>query len=198
MIPVCAAVAAPAVVGEKPVAVPDASHVFGEYGIKAGPARLAVFIDPGFLSEAGWDPATRVLSLPPGRPLLGWRACPNGRVRQSALWPRTPVRACRRRDNEIAAVEDNEVHDDDLAAALNPRGVCQVEACPRDRVYRRYCRPTTGGCWSTAGPIRPSMSGPGSGSSPRLKNLGRSVCTASAIWRSCRFSTGFSCGPATG
>jgi hypothetical protein len=32
-----------------------------------GPARrLAALLDPSFLSEAGWDPAGRVLSLPAG------------------------------------------------------------------------------------------------------------------------------------
>ena len=40
-------------------------------------ARLAALTDPVFLAEAGWDPGTRVLSLPSAHPLLGWRACPS-------------------------------------------------------------------------------------------------------------------------
>ncbi|MGH3245956.1 MAG: tyrosine-type recombinase/integrase [Trebonia sp.] len=41
-----------------------------------GPAgRLAALLDPGFLSEAGWDPVSRVLSPPPGHELLGRVLC---------------------------------------------------------------------------------------------------------------------------
>ena len=41
-----------------------------------GPAaRLAGMLDPAFLAEAGWDPASRVLSLPAGHPLLGRTLC---------------------------------------------------------------------------------------------------------------------------
>ena len=41
-----------------------------------GPAaRLAGMLDPAFLAEAGWDPASRVLSLPASHPLLGRTLC---------------------------------------------------------------------------------------------------------------------------
>src|SRR5258707_14093986 len=41
-----------------------------------GPAeRLAALLDPSFLSEAGWDPVSRVLSLPAGHRLLGRAGC---------------------------------------------------------------------------------------------------------------------------
>src|SRR5215813_4891037 len=41
-----------------------------------GPAaRLAQMTDPAFLAEAGWDPATRVVSLPAAHPLLGRTLC---------------------------------------------------------------------------------------------------------------------------
>src|SRR5258708_10974966 len=41
-----------------------------------GPAeRLAALLDPSFLSEAGWHPVSRVLSLPAGHRLLGRAAC---------------------------------------------------------------------------------------------------------------------------
>jgi integrase len=41
-----------------------------------GPAaRLAGMLDLAFLAEAGWDPVSRVLSLPAGHPLLGRTLC---------------------------------------------------------------------------------------------------------------------------
>src|SRR5258707_13723616 len=41
-----------------------------------GPAeRLAALLDPSFLSEAGWDPVSRGLSLPAGHRLLGRAVC---------------------------------------------------------------------------------------------------------------------------
>ena len=41
-----------------------------------GPAaRLAGMLDPAFLAEAGWDPASRLLSLPASHPLLGRTLC---------------------------------------------------------------------------------------------------------------------------
>jgi len=44
-----------------------------------GPAqRLAALLDPSFLSEAGWDPASRVLSPPAGHRLLGRAVCRAG------------------------------------------------------------------------------------------------------------------------
>src|SRR5258708_25188431 len=50
-----------------------------------GPAeRLAALLDPSFLSEAGWHPVSRVLSLPAGHRLLGRAGCRVGG------WP-TPV-----------------------------------------------------------------------------------------------------------
>ncbi len=38
-------------------------------------ARLAGVLDPGFLTEAGWDPVLRVLRLPAGHRLLGRTLC---------------------------------------------------------------------------------------------------------------------------
>ena len=38
-------------------------------------ARLAAMLDRGFLDEAGWDPRTRVLSLPAAHRLLGRTVC---------------------------------------------------------------------------------------------------------------------------
>ena len=40
-------------------------------GLQGPAARLAGLLDPAFLAEAGWDPVTRVLSLPARHRLLG-------------------------------------------------------------------------------------------------------------------------------
>ncbi len=44
-------------------------------GLTGPAARLAGLLDPGFLIEAGWDPVSRVLSLPAAHPLLGRALC---------------------------------------------------------------------------------------------------------------------------
>jgi integrase len=49
--------------------------VLAEVALDGAAARLAQMTDPGFLAEAGWDPAARVLSLPAGHPLLGRMLC---------------------------------------------------------------------------------------------------------------------------
>ena len=57
-------------------AVPAAASTGREFsGVLAGAVldgdagRLAALLDPAFLSEAGWDPGSRVLSLPAGHQL---------------------------------------------------------------------------------------------------------------------------------
>ncbi len=58
------------------VSPPGVSHVFATTdGVGVRAVRLAAFVDPMFLAEAGWDPATRVLSPPPTHPLLGRPVC---------------------------------------------------------------------------------------------------------------------------
>ena len=114
-----------------------ASHVLGTAAaIEPASARLAALIDPGFLAEAGWDPASRVLSLPAGHPLLGWRVCPtpgctNQVYDRDRMCGRCRVGAGRPGDHEIVAV----------GVAPARRGEpCGVAACGRDRGNRRYCR----------------------------------------------------------
>ena len=124
------------------MAVPvDGSHVLGSgHDIEPGSARLAALIDPVFLAEAGWDRASRVLSLPAGHPLLGWRECQaqgcTGQVYDRDLM----CGRCRVGD----AQPDTEPGGDavvPMGAAPPGRGrPCQVEACDRDRGTRRYCR----------------------------------------------------------
>ena len=68
-----AAAAAPAV-----SAIPDpdsVDHVLVGVGLTGPAARLAGMLQAGFLTEAGWDPAARVLSPPAEHPLLGRTLC---------------------------------------------------------------------------------------------------------------------------
>lgn len=99
-------------------------------------ARLAALIDPGFLAEAGWDRASRVLSLPTEHALLGWRICPtrgctNQVYSRDRICGRCRIRADKPGDDTIVAV----------GAGPARRGeACQVDACGRERGNRRYCR----------------------------------------------------------
>jgi len=51
------------------------SHVLAGTPLGGVAARLAAMVDPAFLTEAGWDPGVRVLSLPAQHPLLGRTLC---------------------------------------------------------------------------------------------------------------------------
>ena len=55
----------------RPVVVALGGHLFVDSGIDRHAAVVGAMIDPAFLTEAGWDPARRVLALQPGHPLLG-------------------------------------------------------------------------------------------------------------------------------
>ena len=50
-------------------------HVLDGVVLIGAAARLAAMLDCGFLDEAGWDPTTRVLSLPAQHRLLGRTVC---------------------------------------------------------------------------------------------------------------------------
>jgi integrase len=50
-------------------------HVLDGVALDGTAARLASTLDRGLLSEAGWDPVSRVLSMPAAHPLLGRRLC---------------------------------------------------------------------------------------------------------------------------
>ena len=53
----------------------DGAHVLADTRIDRYAAAIAALIDPAFLTEAGWDPARRVLSFDPEHPLLGRPVC---------------------------------------------------------------------------------------------------------------------------
>src|SRR5690242_12620633 len=109
-------------------------------------ARLTRLTDPVFLAEAGWDPGGRVLSLPSGHPLLGWRACPTPGCGNVLHGRDLECGQCRRaggRGLSVLARDDlPRGHRDEMqlvpAAADS---LCQVAACGRKQVARRYCRP---------------------------------------------------------
>lgn len=56
-------------------------HALAGVALTGRAARLAGLLDPGFLVEASWDPAARVLSLPAAHPLLGRTLCRVGGCR---------------------------------------------------------------------------------------------------------------------
>jgi integrase len=67
-----------AAVSPVPVTDPDVAyfdHVLVETVLSGPAARLAGLIEAGFLADAGWDPAARVLSPPAAHPLLGRTLC---------------------------------------------------------------------------------------------------------------------------
>ena len=121
----------------------DVSHVFATTdGVDGRAVRLAVLVDPAFLTEAGWDPATSVLSPPPAHPLLGRPVCRVARCSTTAPARSRLCAACRRRlDHHRLA--DDEI---DLLPALTGwakgPGLCAVTDCRREWVSSRrgLCR----------------------------------------------------------
>jgi hypothetical protein len=69
-----AAAAISAVTDTVPVPV-RLDHVPAGVELRGPAARLAGMLEAGFLTEAGWDPAARALSLPAEHPLLGRTLC---------------------------------------------------------------------------------------------------------------------------
>jgi hypothetical protein len=65
-------------VSEVPENAREFPYVLDGVTLDGAAARLASMLDRGFLDEAGWDPRTRVLSLPTQHRLLGRRVCRAG------------------------------------------------------------------------------------------------------------------------
>jgi integrase len=120
-------------------------------GREAGDAalRLAALTGASFLAEAGWDHVTRVLSLPSGHPLLGWRECPVPGCGSTVYGRDEECGSCRRagtgggdagdRGGTNAEVRDHGPGPGQLVP-LPAGDLCEVEVCGRDRGKRRYCR----------------------------------------------------------
>jgi integrase len=101
-------------------------------------ARLAALIDAAFLAEAGWDPLTRVLSLPPEHAQLGWRLCPTHGCANQVYGRDQMCGRCRSGGANLSIDKDAAVAG---VGSTRPQGeACQVDACRRDRGSRRYCR----------------------------------------------------------
>ena len=64
-------------------------HVLAGVELTGPAARLAGMLQAGFLTEAGWDPAARVLSSPAEHPLLGRRLCRVGQCLSTAHGTKT-------------------------------------------------------------------------------------------------------------
>ena len=109
-------------------------------------ARLAALTDSAFLAQAGWDPGDRVLSLPSGHPLLGWRECPMPGCGNALYGRDRDCGQCRRAAAGSLAVlarDDlpRERGDGMRVIPASADKLCQVAACGREQVARRYCRP---------------------------------------------------------
>jgi hypothetical protein len=107
-------------------------------GGEGAAARLTALTGPGFLAEAGWDPGTRVLSLPSGHPLLGWRACPSPGCGNPLYGRDRECGTCRNGGAADPAAASGGVMR--LAPAAGARDLCHVTACGRGRGNHRYCR----------------------------------------------------------
>ena len=90
-----------------------------------GPAgRLAVLLEPAFLTGAGWDPVTRVLSPPAGHQLLGRQMCRAGGCTGRPHAGRGVCRGCFARLT---------------AAGMLPAQITAAEHLPPDPARHRPC-----------------------------------------------------------
>ena len=131
-----AAITAAGELGARPGAPGRAGHVLGtrQALLDEGSALLASRVETAFLAEAGWDPATWVLTIDPGHRLLGRQVC---RVPgcQTTCPARTGVCLdCRRRLAQAGLGLQ------DYGSLPPPRGArwlglgegtCSVTGCPR-------------------------------------------------------------------
>jgi hypothetical protein len=97
------------------VVVAVAAQPFVDPGIDRHAAAVGAVIDPAFLTEAGWDPARRVLVLHPEHPLLGRPVCRAVDCSTTAPAGSRICGSCRRRLAEHGLGEHE-------IASLAPRG----------------------------------------------------------------------------
>ena len=109
-------------------------HPFVDSGIDRHAGAVGAMIDPAFLTEAGWDPARRVLALHPEHPLLGRPVCRAADCSTTAPAGSRICGSCRRRLAEHGLGEHE-------IASLPPGGhrrsgrgpdACGVDGCARD------------------------------------------------------------------
>jgi integrase len=124
----------------------DAGHVFAGAVTDRHAVAVAAMIDPAFLAEAGWDPATRVLYPPASHPLLGRPICRAVGCSTTAPDRSRICAACRRRLGEHGLKADDIGA---LPGRVSPVATpwasvesgCAVAACTRPRRHRGgvYC-----------------------------------------------------------
>jgi integrase len=114
----------------------SSAHVFADHEeiLADETTQLVGLIDPGFLTEAGWDRATRTLILPPEHPLLGRPICAAPGCQTTCSRLTGICLDCRRRLKQAGlSLQD--------VARLGPPqgkrwlepgdGDCEVTGCPR-------------------------------------------------------------------
>lgn len=111
---------------------PDVSHVFATTnGVDGRAVRLAGLIDPVFLTEAGWDPASSVLWPPSAHPLLGRPVCGVQGCSTTAPARSRVCAACRRRlDDHGLGLDEIDLLPTRTGWAKGP-GLCAVTDCQR-------------------------------------------------------------------
>jgi integrase len=116
------------------VVVAVGAHPFADPRIDRHAAAVGAMIDPAFLTEAGWDPARRVLSFRSEHPLLGRPVCRAAGCSTTAPASSRICGSCRRRLAEDGLGEHE-------IASLAPRSrqrsgrgpdACGVEGCARE------------------------------------------------------------------
>lgn len=121
----------------------DVSHVFATAeGLDGRAVRLAALVDPVFLTEAGWEPATRVLSPPPAHPLLGRPVCCGQDCSTTAPARSRVCASCRRRlDRHGLGEAEIDLLPVRTGWSKGP-GLCAVTGCRREWVSsgRGLCR----------------------------------------------------------
>lgn len=116
----------------------DVSHVFATTDVVDGRAvRLAALVDPAFVTEAGWDPATSVLSPPPAHPLLGRPVCRVERCSTTAPARSRVCAACRRRLDRHGLADDEIDRLPAVTGWAKGPGLCAVTDCRREWMSSR-------------------------------------------------------------
>lgn len=119
----------------------DVAHVFADEPVDGRAVALAARIDPRFLTELGWDPASLVLSLPADHPLLGRPVC---RVQGCSTTAPTRERVCASCQRRLVE-RGLSVHELELLVRSDPArgpGGCVVAGCAREWTSSRdmLCR----------------------------------------------------------
>jgi integrase len=108
-------------------------HVLAGVALVGPAARLAAMLEVEMLTEAGWDPAARVLSLPAAHPLLGRTLCRVGGCLSTAHATTTSgvCWRCFTRLTGEGMTEQQIASSAELTALPTRPGACAVPGCQR-------------------------------------------------------------------